>query len=52
MSDLTWLGRTKLLIGEEHLQKLQNAHVLVVGLGGVGSFAAEFIARSDRKSVV
>ena len=46
MSDLAWLGRTKLLIGEERLQKLQNAHVLVVGLGGVGSFAAEFIARS------
>lgn len=46
MSDLAWLGRTKLLIGDERLQKLQNAHVLVVGLGGVGSFAAEFIARA------
>lgn len=45
-ADLAWLGRTKLLVGEERLQKLQNAHVLVVGLGGVGSFAAEFIARS------
>ena len=46
MSDLAWLGRTKLLVGDDGLQKLQNAHVLVVGLGGVGSFAAEFIARS------
>ena len=46
MSDLAWLGRTKLLIGDERLQKLQNSHVLVVGLGGVGSFAAEFIARA------
>lgn len=46
MSDLAWLGRTKLLIGEDRLQKLQNSHVLIVGLGGVGSFAAEFIARS------
>jgi tRNA A37 threonylcarbamoyladenosine dehydratase len=46
MSDLAWLGRTKLLIGDEGIQRLQNAHVLVVGLGGVGSFAAEFIARS------
>ncbi len=45
-ADLAWLGRTTLLIGEERLQKLQNSHVLVVGLGGVGSFAAEFIARS------
>jgi len=46
MGDLAWLGRTKLLIGEERLQKLQSSHVLVVGLGGVGSFAAEFIARA------
>ena len=46
MSDLAWLGRTKLLVGEERLQKLQNSHVLIVGLGGVGSFAAEFIARA------
>jgi tRNA threonylcarbamoyladenosine dehydratase len=41
-----WLSRTTLLIGEEKLDKLQNAHILVVGLGGVGSFAAEFIARA------
>jgi tRNA threonylcarbamoyladenosine dehydratase len=41
-----WLERTALLIKEEGLQKLKNAHVIVVGLGGVGSFAAEFIARA------
>ncbi len=46
MTDLAWLSRTTLLIGEEKIQKLQNAHVLIVGLGGVGSFAAEFIVRS------
>lgn len=45
MSDLSWLSRTELLIGKEKLMKLQNAHVLVVGMGGVGSFAAEFICR-------
>lgn len=45
-TDFSWLSRTKLLIGEEALIKLANTHVLVVGLGGVGSFAAEFIARS------
>lgn len=45
MQDTAWLGRTKLLVGEERLNKLMNANVLVVGLGGVGSFAAEFIAR-------
>ncbi|MDO4783295.1 MAG: ThiF family adenylyltransferase, partial [Capnocytophaga felis] len=41
-----WLERTELLIKEEALQRLKSANVLIVGLGGVGSFAAEFIARS------
>lgn len=45
-TDFSWLSRTELLIGREALQKLAQSHVLVVGLGGVGSFAAEFIARS------
>jgi len=46
MKDLSWLSRTQLLIGEEALLQLTKCHVLVVGLGGVGSYAAEFIARS------
>lgn len=46
MNDTAWLSRTELLIGREKLEKLFNAHVLVVGMGGVGSFAAEFICRS------
>ena len=41
-----WLERSELLLGAENIEKLQKAHVLVVGLGGIGSFAAEFIARS------
>jgi tRNA A37 threonylcarbamoyladenosine dehydratase len=45
-NDLSWLSRSELLIGSEGIQKLQHAHVLIVGLGGVGSFAAEFIARA------
>lgn len=45
-TDFSWLSRTKLLIGEEALQRLAQSHVMVVGLGGVGSYAAEFIARS------
>jgi tRNA A37 threonylcarbamoyladenosine dehydratase len=39
-----WTERAALLFKTEGLNKLQNAKVLVVGLGGVGSFAAEFIA--------
>lgn len=46
MNDTAWLSRTEVLIGTERLKKLMNAHVLVVGMGGVGSFAAEFICRS------
>jgi tRNA A37 threonylcarbamoyladenosine dehydratase len=41
-----WKERAALLFKEEGLEKLQNAKVLVVGLGGVGSFAAEFLARA------
>jgi tRNA A37 threonylcarbamoyladenosine dehydratase len=41
-----WLQRTELLVGEEALLRLKNLHVLVVGLGGVGSFAAEFLVRA------
>jgi len=44
--NISWLSRTTLLIGEEAVRKLAASHVLVVGMGGVGSFAAEFIARS------
>ena len=46
MTDLAWLSRTELLLGKAKLAKLQNSHVLVVGMGGVGSFAAEFICRA------
>lgn len=41
-----WLERTELLLGHEKLEILKNAHVLVVGLGGVGAYAAEMIARA------
>lgn len=41
-----WLERTELLIKENGIEKLQNANLLVIGLGGVGSFAAEFLARA------
>lgn len=41
-----WQERTGLLLGEEKLARLAAAHVLVVGLGGVGAYAAEMIARA------
>ncbi|HOY30493.1 MAG TPA: tRNA threonylcarbamoyladenosine dehydratase [Bacteroidales bacterium] len=41
-----WLTRTELLIGKEKLLKLKQAHVLVLGCGGVGSTAAEMLCRA------
>lgn len=41
-----WLERTLLLLDEEKLGRIRQAHVLVVGLGGVGAYAAEMIARA------
>lgn len=41
-----WLERTELLIGAAGLKDLAKAHVLVVGQGGVGSYATEFLVRA------
>ena len=38
--------RLKILIGEENFLKLQNSTVAIFGIGGVGSFTAEALARS------
>lgn len=43
---MSWTERTELLLGKDKLNILQNAHVLVVGLGGVGAYAAEMVARA------
>lgn len=41
-----WLERTALLIGDESIGRLGKANVLLVGLGGVGSYAGEFLVRA------
>jgi len=43
---MNWLQRSEALIGAENIEQFQNKHVLVAGLGGIGSFAAEYIARA------
>ena len=35
MERYDWQQRTELLLGEEKMERIRNAHVLVVGLGGV-----------------
>lgn len=44
--NLSWQQRTALLLGNEKMERLRAAHVLVVGLGGVGAYAAEMICRA------
>ena len=43
---MNWLTRTELLLGEEKLNMLRQANVLVVGLGGVGAYATEQLVRA------
>ncbi|MBK9253869.1 MAG: tRNA threonylcarbamoyladenosine dehydratase [Saprospiraceae bacterium] len=46
-----WLERTELLTGDELLRTLGNTSILVVGLGGVGSYAGEFLVRAGLGSI-
>ena len=41
-----WTDRTVLLLGEDKMRRLQAAHVLIVGVGGVGAYAAEMLCRA------
>ncbi|MBR6652928.1 MAG: ThiF family adenylyltransferase, partial [Anaerotignum sp.] len=47
MDELHVFSRAELLLGKDKLEKLKNARVAVFGIGGVGSFAAEAIARGE-----
>ena len=41
MTTPDWLERTSLLMGPDKMERFRRAHVLVVGTGGVGEYAAE-----------
>ena len=51
MNEKDWLSRTELLTGKKSLEKLKKSDVLIVGLGGVGSIAAEMICRAGVRSM-
>ncbi|WP_334309297.1 ThiF family adenylyltransferase, partial [Terrisporobacter sp.] len=43
--------RTSLIVGDEGINKLENSNVIVFGVGGVGSFAAEALVRAGVGSI-
>lgn len=47
-----WLDRQSALIGTDATEKLKNASVMIFGIGGVGSFASEAIARAGVGKIV
>jgi tRNA threonylcarbamoyladenosine dehydratase len=46
MNENNWKSRTELLLGSDKQEILQNSHVLVAGLGGVGGYVAEHLCRA------
>jgi tRNA A37 threonylcarbamoyladenosine dehydratase len=47
-----WQERTELLLNPEQMDRLHNAHIAVIGLGGVGAYAAEMLARASVGSLL
>lgn len=46
MNEANWKCRTELLLGSDKIKLLQQAHVLIAGIGGVGGYAAEQLCRA------
>jgi tRNA threonylcarbamoyladenosine dehydratase len=46
MNEANWQCRTELLLGTENIKRLQQTHVFIAGLGGVGGYAAEQLCRA------
>ena len=44
--------RLKILVGDEKFKKINNLTVLIIGLGGVGSYAVEALVRSGIKKII
>lgn len=49
--DNKFTARTALILGEDGINKLRNSHVLVIGVGGVGSFCVEALVRAGISNI-
>ena len=49
---LEQFARTELLIGKEKIEKLQNSKVAIFGIGGVGSYVVEGLARAGIENFI
>lgn len=49
--DKKFTTRTSLIIGEDGIEKLKNSNILVIGVGGVGSFAVESLVRAGISNI-
>ena len=49
---MNWLSRFELLIGKENLEKIKNQTILIIGLGGVGSYTIESLVRSGINNLI
>ena len=49
---LEQFSRTELLIGKEGIQKLKNSKVIIYGIGGVGSYIVEGLARAGIEHII
>ena len=49
--DNKFTARTALILGEDGINKLHNSHVLVIGVGGVGSFCVEALVRAGVSNI-
>ena len=48
---LNQFSRTQLLLGSDNMERLANAKVAVFGIGGVGGYVVEALARSEERRV-
>ena len=50
-NSINQFSRTQLLFGKENLEKIENSRVIIFGIGGVGGYSAEALARCGVRKI-